>query len=85
MCQRDNLLCAVQWTIWMWTGALWAWALIEVVAALDEFAACGSHCTDLLIAGTVVGAGQAVGLWFLSSCRSSLRRRSCSTAPKQAE
>ena len=49
----------------MWTGAMWAWALLEVVTALDEFAQCGSYCTDLLIAGTVVGAGQAVVLWFL--------------------
>ncbi len=65
MCQRDNLLCAVQWTIWMWTGAMWAWALLEVVTALKDFGDCGSYCTDILIAGTVVGAGQAVGLWFL--------------------
>ena len=65
MCKPEQWLDAVRWTIWMWTGAMWAWALLEIVAALDDFAACGSHCTDLLIAGTVVGGGQAVGLWFL--------------------
>ena len=68
MCTGAQWLDAVRKTMWMWTGAMWAWALLEVVTALKDFTDCGSQCTDILIVGTTVGAGHVVGLWFLGDC-----------------
>ena len=65
MCTGAQWLDAVRKTMWMWTGAMWAWALLEVVTALKDFTDCGSQCTDILIVGTTVGTGHVVGLWFL--------------------